>query len=161
MEDYDRLPIDGRQFELIIGELIEKDAEGIGQDRLMTVADLDYLSSDGPRYEFLGGILFPRPSSNAQHRRTLLAFLLLLDRLVVREAAGEVIVAPPWVDLAEHDVALPDLIVLSAERRNAIAADRIVVAANLVVEVSMLTTIGRDLEPVIDFTAGPTPVAPA
>lgn len=145
VEDYDRLPDEGRRFELIAGELTEKDAEGLGQDRSMTVADLDYLPADGPRYEILEGVLFPLSAPDAQRQRVVLAFLRLLDRFIVEHASGEVMVSPPWVVLGEHDVTLPDLIVLADGRRDAVRPDRIVEAPDLVVEVSMLPTIGRDL----------------
>ncbi len=145
VDDYDRLPEDGRQFELIAGELIEKHGEGIGQDRSMNVADLDYLPAEGPRYEILRGVLFPLHAPDAQHQRTVLAFLRALDRFVVEAGAGEVIVSPPWVVLGEHDVALPDLVFVSAGRRDIVRPNRIMAAPDLVVEISMLPTIGRDL----------------
>ncbi len=145
VDDYDRLPDDGRQFELIAGELIEKHGEGIGQDRPMNVADLDYVPTEGPRYEILQGFLFPLHAPDAQHQRTVLAFLRAIDRFVVEGASGEVLVSPPWVVLGEHDVALPDLVFISADRRDIVRTDRIVAAPDLVVEISMLPTIGRDL----------------
>ena len=143
--DYDRLPKDGRQFELLDGELIEKHGEGIGQDRPMDVADLDYLPAEGPRFEILGGILFPLPAPDAQHQRTVMAFLRALDRFVVVRALGEVLVSPPWVVLSEHDVALPDLVFIAAGRSDIVMPDRIVGAPELIVEISALPTIGRDL----------------
>lgn len=54
-------------------------------------------------------------------------------------------VSPPWVVLGDHDVSLPDLIFLADGRRDAVKPDRIVEAPDLVVEVSTLPTIGRDL----------------
>lgn len=59
--DYDRLPDDGRRFELMFGELYEMHAEGKDQDRLMTAVDVERFSPEGPRYEIIGGILFPVP----------------------------------------------------------------------------------------------------
>ncbi len=145
VEDYYLLPNDGRRFELIDGELIEKDGEGIGQDRPFTVGGLDYLPAEGPRYEILQGVLIPLPPPDGQHQRVLLTILRALDRFVTETAAGEVIVAPPWVVLSEFDIALPDLVFISGGRAEIVAPGRIAGALDLVVEISMLPTIDRDL----------------
>ena len=143
--DDDRRPKDSRRFKLIDGELIEKHGEGIGQDRPMNVADLDYLPAEGPRFEILGGIQFPLPTPDAQHQCVVLAFLRALDRFVAERVLGEVLVSPPWVVLSEHDVALPDLVFIAAGRPDIVTPDRIVGAPDLIVEISALPTIGRDL----------------
>ena len=141
--DYDRLPDDGRRFELMFGEFYEMHAEGEDQDRLMTAADVERFSPEGPRYEIIGGIRFPVPDVELRHQQVLLRLLRALDRCVSEGGNGEVILQPPAVVLREHDVFRPDLVYVSSERSGIVGPKSIDGAPDLVVEIPRIPAIGR------------------
>jgi Uma2 family endonuclease len=111
---------------------------GLGPYR---VADYDGLP-DEPRCELLFGRLYLMASPTSLHQVVALLLCRHLDD-IAQAAGGNAFIAPLDVELADHSVAQPDVIYLSAGRRE-IARQRIVGAPDLLVEVLSPHSIGRD-----------------
>jgi Uma2 family endonuclease len=97
---------------------------------------------DEPRHELLYGRLYLAPSPTARHQMVSLLLSQRLDALA-RETGGMVFAAPLDVALADHTVVQPDLLYLSAARRDRVR-ERIEGAPDLAVEIVSPGTARRD-----------------
>jgi Uma2 family endonuclease len=102
---------------------------------LLTVADLDIMPDDGNRYEIIEGELFASRSPSLTHQSVSGNFFLSIKSYLVENPIGE-IWATPGVIFSEFSGVIPDLVFVSNERRNEVAAgDRITGAPDLVIEI--------------------------
>lgn len=76
-------------------------------------ADLPERSDDGSRYELLDGVLFVTPSPSLVHQRVLGNLYTALRAHFEADGAGIVFFAPTDVILTDHDVLVPDLVVVT------------------------------------------------
>ncbi|MCL0070593.1 Uma2 family endonuclease [Dehalococcoidia bacterium] len=110
-----------------------------------TVEDYKNLpESETKRYELLGGELVMVPSPSEAHQSISRNLLFLLWKFVRDNALGVVYHAPFDIVFSEEDIAQPDLIYISNERRGIITPDDVRGAPDLVIEILSPSTAGRD-----------------
>jgi Uma2 family endonuclease len=103
--------------------------------RLLTYADLEALPEDNLRREIIDGELIVSPSPERRHQDIVLRLAAAIHNHVSAHGGGEVVVVLFDVELFEHDIVQPDLLVVSAARAE-IAVERPVRGApDLVIEV--------------------------
>jgi Uma2 family endonuclease len=104
--------------------------------------DLADMPDDGLRREILDGELFVTPSPSLAHQRVVKRLARQLDDYFEVRGLGEVFIAPLDVVLGPHDVAEPDLLVVTDP---GLTTRRVVEGAPaLVVEVLSPSTANRD-----------------
>lgn len=102
---------------------------------LLTVADLECLPADGKRYELIAGELIVSTAPDLIHQRTAGNIYFAIRNYLSENEIGEVLTTP-GVIFSEYDAAIPDLVFMSNERREEIAAGkRIQGAPELVIEI--------------------------
>lgn len=104
-------------------------------------ADYDALP-DEPRCELIFGRFYLSPAPSVLHQIVAGVFFRTLDD-IADESGGLAVPAPVDVVLADHSVVQPDVLYISAERRN-LVGNRIEGPPDLVVEVISPATIRRD-----------------
>ncbi len=110
----------------------------------LTYEDYCQLPDDGKRHELLEGEHYVTPSPTIRHQRISMNLVRALDSFVRTRGSGEVFTAPLDVILSRHDVAQPDLLFVSAERRE-LLRDWVRGAPDVVVEILSESTRNRDL----------------
>ena len=80
---------------------------------MLTVDDYFALPDDGKQYELLAGELYVNPTPAFRHQDVAKRLFLILQSFFEGKALGEVFFAPLGVVLGQHDVAEPDLVVVS------------------------------------------------
>jgi len=102
---------------------------------LLTVTDLDSMPDDGNRYEIIDGELFVSRSPSLEHQRVSGNIFLALRLLLRDNRLGEII-STPGVIFSDHSAVIPDLVYVSQERRQEIAAGRHITGApDLIIEI--------------------------
>jgi Uma2 family endonuclease len=102
-----------------------------------TYADYCKLPDDGRRYEVIRGFLYVNPTPSVTHQRVLGRLFVMLDRLVLAEALGEVLFAPVDVLLPREIAApvQPDLMFFRTGNRPGVEAMNFKGVPDLVVEI--------------------------
>lgn len=100
-----------------------------------TYEDYLALSDNGRRYEIIDGDLFMTPSPAVYHQIVLSNIEESLRAFVRQRKLGVVLIAPTDVVLSEEDVVQPDILFVSAERKQIITEKNIGGPPDLVVEV--------------------------
>lgn len=98
---------------------------------------------DQPRCELIYGRIFMTPSPTPRHQVIALEIWQRL-RDFASHQGGIAFAAPLDVELADHSVVQPDVLYLSAERRERIGEKRVIEAPDLLVEVLSPGTARRD-----------------
>lgn len=102
---------------------------------LMTIDDLVALPEDGNCYEIIEGRLFVSDTHGLTHQRVSGNLIFSLVKFLSQNSIGEVLAAPGLV-LGDFDSVIPDIVFISNDRRDEIAAgDWITGAPDLVVEI--------------------------
>jgi Uma2 family endonuclease len=81
-------------------------------ERKLEYSDLQVTPDDGRRYELVRGELLVSPSPTPTHQRVLKRLHLALVEYFEGRALGEVFFAPVDLILTNHDVFVPDLLVV-------------------------------------------------
>ncbi len=111
--------------------------------RPLTYADLCETPDDGRRYEILGGRLVVSASPILKHQRVSgRLFDQLLD--LERAGLGTVFSAPTDVELAAHEIVVPDLVFVLAQRRHILGRQKIEGAPDLIIEILSPSTRSVD-----------------
>jgi Uma2 family endonuclease len=97
---------------------------------------------DEPRCELIFGRFYLSPSPSLLHQTVLILLLRCLDDIAMK-TGGRLFVAPLDVHLVDHSVVQPDLLYVSAARRE-ILRERVEGAPDLVVEILSPGTARRD-----------------
>lgn len=101
----------------------------------LTIADLALMPDDGSRYELLEGGLVVSRAQSLSHQRISGNIFALVHTYLQDNPIGEIF-ATPGIVFDEFDSVIPDLVVVSHERRDAIVADdRFIAAPELVIEI--------------------------
>jgi Uma2 family endonuclease len=79
----------------------------------LTYDDYAALPDDGKRYELLAGELYVVPAPNLSHQDVAKRLFRKLDAFFERDKLGEVFFAPLDVIFGPHDVAEPDILVVT------------------------------------------------
>ena len=87
----------------------------VGQELARKLDYSDYVATpdDGKRYEIVDGDLCVTPSPSPVHQRISGRLQLQLERYFHERSLGEVFDAPVDLILANHDIVVPDLLVVS------------------------------------------------
>lgn len=129
-----------RGFAMTIG------VETLPQAYLLTWQDwLESPQRDGCRYELLGGEIHMWPTPSTRHQRISRDLMFLLETYLRRTGHGELFHAGMGVRLSQHDVVMPDLLVVLTARRALIEDHGLGGAPDLVVEILSPGTARRDL----------------
>lgn len=102
------------------------------------------LPDDGKLYEVLDGELIMAAAPNLRHQEVAFNLAESLRAFVRTKKLGKVYIAPVDVVLGD-DLAEPDVVFVSNERKAIMGKERITGAPDLVVEVLSLSTSARDL----------------
>lgn len=108
----------------------------------LTYEDYAALPDDGKRYELVDGELYVTPSANTAHQRVSKRLFRQLEDFFEGNRLGEVFYAPIDMILGNHDVFVPDLVVvLTASQISRRAVEG---PADLVVEILSRSNRGYD-----------------
>jgi Uma2 family endonuclease len=101
----------------------------------LTYDDLVRFPDDGKRHELIGGEHFVTPSPGLRHQAISMNLSFLLSSFLRQRPLGKVFHAPFDVVLTPHDVVEPDLLYVSAERREILTAPNVQGAPDLAIEI--------------------------
>ncbi|MCA8970766.1 MAG: Uma2 family endonuclease [Planctomycetes bacterium] len=104
------------------------------------------IPEDGQRHEIVDGVHFVNPAPGFEHQSALSQIFFELMANIDRAGRGRVFVAPYDVQLSEHDIVQPDIVVVLADNSHVITKPRIVGAPDLVVEILSPGTARHDRE---------------
>ena len=86
----------------------------------LTYDDFLLFPDDGQRHELIDGEHYVTPSPNTAHQRIVGRLHLALGRYLETHPVGELFLAPFDVVFSQFDVVEPDLIYITAERRDSV-----------------------------------------
>lgn len=114
-------------------------------------AKLDYsdyvcFPDDGRRHEIIGGEYFVHAVPSTEHQAVSARLVTRLVVAIEDQGLGRVLSAPTDVELTEHDIVQPDIVVLTPEHASRIGPDKIHGPPDLVVEISSPSTRRHDSE---------------
>lgn len=110
----------------------------------LTYADYCSIPEDGLRHEIIGGEHFMTPVPELYHQALVVRFSAELLRRFERSGLGRVFASPVDVQLSDHDVVQPDIVVVLDARREILHRSRIIGAPDLVIEILSPSTRSRD-----------------
>jgi Uma2 family endonuclease len=117
-----------------------------GRTPAFTVRHYELFPEDGNRHEIVDGDHFMTPAPSLLHQMVSGNLYYLLRTWVRANRRGWVFDAPVDVELGEHDIVQPDLVLVLQERKSVLTGRRIIGAPDLVVEILSPSTAGRDRE---------------
>lgn len=109
-----------------------------------TYKDYVRYPDDGRRHEIIDGDHYVNPAPTTDHQRFSRRIQFQLFDQIEETGRGEVFDAPCDVELSDHDIVQPDLIVVTKERRLIITPAKIKGTPNLLVEVLSPSTSRHD-----------------
>jgi Uma2 family endonuclease len=101
----------------------------------MTYQDLLDLPEDGKRREIIGGELFVAASPSVKHQRLLSRLYRACFTTLELTGWGEVFFSPLDVVFSETNVVEPDIIIIRADRREALTSTHVMIVPDIVFEV--------------------------
>lgn len=102
---------------------------------VMTVADLDLMPDDGNSYELIEGELFVSRAPSLNHQLIVKNIIVLFQAYLDRHPVG-IVVPGPGVIFSDFNGVIPDVVFISNERRDEIAAGvHISGAPDIVIEI--------------------------
>ena len=111
----------------------------------LTYDDFLLFPDDGMRHELIDGEHYVTPSPNTAHQRIVGRLHLVLGNYLGERPLGELFLAPFDVVVSQFDVVEPDLLYITAERRNDVLTTQHVRGTpDLVIEVGSPGTRRRD-----------------
>ena len=110
-----------------------------------TYEDLQHFPDDDKRRELIDGEVYTTSTFSVQHQRVIGQLLLFVGTFLQRNPLGEVVVSPLNIIFSEDgDVAVPDLLYVSNEKRSIISERGIEGAPDWLIEVTSPSTRNRD-----------------
>ncbi|MGB7344759.1 MAG: Uma2 family endonuclease [Pirellulaceae bacterium] len=100
------------------------------------------IPDDGKRHEIVDGEHFVNPAPNLYHQTVSRRIQFQLYTQIELAELGQVFDAPVDVQLSEHDIVQPDLVIVSKDKRNIMTPTKIKGVPNLIVEI--LSPSNRD-----------------
>ncbi len=104
------------------------------------------IPEDGLRHEVIDGVHFVNPAPTPRHQSVSSALNALLWQAIDSPGLGRVMASPLDVELADHDIVQPDIVVVLEDNMDVITKSRIVGAPDLVVEILSASTEKHDRE---------------
>ena len=99
---------------------------------------------DGRRHEIIGGDHFVNPAPSTYHQTVSRRLHFQLYTQIELREMGVVFYAPVDVQLSEHDIVQPDLVVVLRARQTIITPSKIKGTPDLIVEIVSPTSAGAD-----------------
>lgn len=99
---------------------------------------------DGRRHEIIAGDHYMNPAPTTDHQRYSRRIQFQIYDQIEESGRGEVFNAPADVQLSDHDIVQPDLIVVVRERRLIITPTKIKGTPDLIVEILSASTKQND-----------------
>ena len=104
------------------------------------------IPEDGLRHEVIDGVHFVNPSPFSRHQSNSILLATELVIAIHHPRLGRVVAAPMDVQLSEHDIVQPDIVVVLNDNKQIITETHIVGAPDLVVEILSKSTRRLDRE---------------
>jgi Uma2 family endonuclease len=106
--------------------------------------DYARIPDDGQRHEIVDGEHFVNPAPNLPHQRILGNLYYEFTTRFARVGLGDVLLASVDVQLSEHDIVQPDLVVVLAEHKSILIPSRVLGTPDLLVEILSPSTATYD-----------------
>jgi len=104
------------------------------------------IPADGNRHEIIDGGHFVNPAPNLYHQEVSRHIQFQLYSQIELTGLGKVINAPVDLQLSNHDIVQPDLVVVTLERKHILTPTKIKGVPNLVVEILSPSNPDHDLK---------------
>ena len=104
------------------------------------------IRSDGKRHEIIDGEHFVTPAPNLYHQEVSRHIQFQLYSQIELTGLGQVIDAPVDLQLSDHDIVQPDLVIVTRERRWIMTPTKIKGVPDLVVEILSPSNPDHDLK---------------
>ncbi|MFO1065925.1 MAG: Uma2 family endonuclease [Pirellulales bacterium] len=101
---------------------------------------------DGKRHEILDGDHFVNPAPNLYHQEVSRHIQFQLYTQIELTGLGKVIDAPVDLQLSDHDIVQPDLVIVTTDRKHILTPTKIKGIPNLVVEIVSPSNPDHDLK---------------
>lgn len=101
---------------------------------------------DGRRHEIINGDHFVNPAPNLYHQEISRRIQFQLYQAIETKELGVVIDAPVDVQLSEHDIVQPDLVVITKSRRHIMTPTKVKGIPELLVEILSPSNPDHDLK---------------
>jgi Uma2 family endonuclease len=112
--------------------------------RKLTYQDYVQIPDDLDRHEILDGVHYVTPPPVVYHQEIGLNLILRLGAFVREHKLGRILYPPLDVVLSPHDIAQPDMVFISNQRRQILTEPNIQGAPDLVIEILSPSTRRRD-----------------
>ena len=113
------------------------------RDRL-SYADLLAFPADGKTHQVIDGKHYVSPSPSTRHQAVSGALFFQLYRQIAVTGKGVVLSAPTDLELTDHDIVVPDIMVILKERRGIIRPRKVTGSPDLVVEIVSPSSARQD-----------------
>lgn len=104
-------------------------------DTKLTYEDYCLIPDDGRRHEILDGDHFVTPSPDVYHQSISIRLAVQLFGLIEEAGLGRCLAAPIDMQLGEHDIVVPDLVVILDSNRSILTPTKVKGSPDLVVEI--------------------------
>lgn len=101
---------------------------------------------DGKRHEIIGGEHFVNPAPNLYHQEVSRHIQFQLYSQIELTGLGKVINSPVDLQLSDHDIVQPDLVVVTRQRKHILTPTKIKGIPDLVVEILSPSNSDHDLK---------------
>ena len=112
--------------------------------RKLTYANYVTIPDDGRRHEIIDGSHFVNPAPSTYHQTVSKRLQFCLYSQIELPGLGVLFNAPVDVQLSEHDIVQPDLVVILSERQGIVTAAKVNGAPDLVVEIVSPSSLNND-----------------
>ncbi len=102
------------------------------------------IPADGLRHEVMGGAHYVNAAPNLYHQSLSGRLQFQLFAMIERRNLGFVFAAPCDVELGEHDIVQPDLIVVTSSRQDILTPTRILGVPDLIIEILSPSSVSYD-----------------
>lgn len=104
------------------------------------------IPADGKRHEIIGGEHFVNPAPNLYHQEVSRHIQFQLYSQIELTGLGKVINAPVDLQLSNHDIVQPDLVVVTLQRKRIMTPTKIKGVPDVVVEILSPSNSDHDLK---------------
>ena len=122
-------------------------SEGLDTNVKLTYREYCRISDDGKRHEIIDGAHYVNPAPETAHQAISGRMYVQLYAQIAEPELGQVYYAPTDLQLSDHDIVQPDLIVILNERQGIITQKKIDGVPDMVVEILSPSTRQLDLGP--------------
>lgn len=114
------------------------------RSKKLTYADYVQIPEDGCQHEIIDGEHYVNPAPNTNHQAVSRRLQFLLYTQIEQTKRGVVINAPYDIQLSEHDILQPDLVVVLGHRQHIITPTKIKGTPDVVIEILSPSSESRD-----------------